>query len=736
MTEEIVFNGIRGDSGTYGLEPMTGEELAQHIREGAGGDSRQREELERRLTRDNVKKITAITRFLAKSTFEEAQRNADWKGQWLGKLAALLAQELLEGEYTKPEQIERLEGRLGSNINIEDTVVTIVTYLAESKSEELAKLLLEDLDEEPDNTRELKEQLKRAAMGQLDDLQASLLAESQVGVLESGEDAQRAWLEAFITGLRLVPIKALNSLRGVSVGTLAPLLGELDALAGRSDPTSSWLDKLTQDLNALPRAVSWNEILETLNKGLQARIEAPADPILWADVLDTLRKWLRRLYEPLAHLGLIEGLDPKDLAQAGWGLIFPASADVQHKEAIKDALKPLLDLRREQAGDLFRIYEDSAGYRPKETASQFVSRYGARVSDPVDPRKVPYYLLVVGSPEEVPFHFQYQLDVQYAVGRIDFDNLDAYINYAANVVAAETGGAAFPRKATFFGVSYPGDRATELSADHLVKPLCEYIHQRCGDGWKIGRVLPEDAKKAKLKALLGGDEDEKPALLFAASHGMEFDQEDPEGRQEPYQGALLCGDWEGPALQPGAIPRDYYLAGEDLADDADLQGLIAFFFACYSAGTPRFDEFTKQAFKDSGETITDHPFLAALPRAMLSLPKGALAVIGHVERAWGASYLGERSEYPGGRRSEQIAVFSSAVERLLSGHPVGSAMEYFNGRYAALSTELTDAIEKAELFGLALNPYELAEMWTANNDARGYIIVGDPAVRLPAALTT
>jgi hypothetical protein len=227
-------------------------------------------------------------------------------------------------------------------------------------------------------------------------------------------------------------------------------------------------------------------------------------------------------------------------------------------------------------------------------------------------------------------------------------------------------------------------------------------------------------------SLLGGAE--KPALLFAASHGMEFDKEDPEGRQERYQGALLCRDWDGPDLQPGKIPRDYYLAGEDLVGDVDLRGLIAFFFACYSAGTPRFDEYGKQAFKESGETITDRPFIAALPRAMLSLPKGALAVIGHVERAWGASYLGERE-------SEQIAVFSSAVERLLNGHPVGSAMEYFNGRYAALSTELTDAIEKAELFGMALNPYELAGMWTANNDARGYIVVGDPAVRLPAAQT-
>jgi hypothetical protein len=209
---------------------------------------------------------------------------------------------------------------------------------------------------------------------------------------------------------------------------------------------------------------------------------------------------------------------------------------------------------------------------------------------------------------------------------------------------------------------------------------------------------------------------------------MEYPRADPQARQLRYQGALLCQDWQGPEAETGAIPRDEYLAGEDVSCDANLLGLIAFFFACYSAGTPRFDEYSKQAFLERGETIADPPFIAALPRVMLSLPKGgALAVVGHVERAWGTWFLGQR-------QSEQIAHFSSAVERLLEGHPIGSAMEYLNGRYAALSTELTTTIEGVESFGYLVDPYELASLWTANNDARGYIVIGDPAVRLPVAL--
>lgn len=415
------------------------------------------------------------------------------------------------------------------------------------------------------------------------------------------------------------------------------------------------------------------------------------------------------------HYGVKEGVDPKKLDETGWGAILAHNAAPE----IKEALRPLLDLRREQAGERFRCYEGGNGYRVgKDNKNSFLARHGAGPG-PADPDKVPYYLLIVGGPDVIPYRFQSQLDVQYAVGRIHFETAEEYANYAQSVVAAETGRVKLARRLSFFGVANADDPATTSCEQSLVSPLFAKFKDR--PEWTVEAILKEQATKARLAGLLGGGE--TPALLFTASHGMEF----PLGhaKQFPHQGALLCGDWPGPKNFHGPIPQDFYFAGDDLTDDARLLGLIAFHFACYGAGTPELDEFAQQAFKGR-QAIAPKAFLSSLPTRMLSHPRGgALAAIGHVDRAWSTSFAWSGA-------GAQTTVFESTIQRLIEGHPVGSALEYFNERYAELSTVLTDELEEVQ-YGKIVDPYELAGMWTANNDARGYVILGDPAVRLPLA---
>jgi hypothetical protein len=263
------------------------------------------------------------------------------------------------------------------------------------------------------------------------------------------------------------------------------------------------------------------------------------------------------------------------------------------------------------------------------------------------------------------------------------------------------------------------DVPTTLSRTQLVEPLVQAL-ARNPAGWTVDLTPPAAADKARLGRLLG---DDAPALLFTASHGMFFPKDD--ARQVPHQGALLCGDWPGPQIWrgKGAIPADHYLAADDVGDDAQMAGLIAFHFACFGAGTPKLDDFPHLQATDP-QTITERAFVAHLPQRLLGHPKGgALAVIGHVERTWGYSYA---DEWQG--TDKQVGTFESMLRELMQGCPVGMAMEFFNDRYAALAADLT---EKQELvrYRLQITDEAMAGLWTANNDARAYVVLGDPAVR-------
>ena len=434
----------------------------------------------------------------------------------------------------------------------------------------------------------------------------------------------------------------------------------------------------------------------------------------------------------VGSFGVKEGVDVRDLGESGWGVIFPAcepgGAEARRQDAIVEALAPLLQLRHAQATrdhqNYYKEYRGKLGVQAGEGKQKWVARQGAGPG-PVDPDKIPYYLLIVADPRAISFRFQSQLGVQYAVGRLWFSSLDEFASYAASVVAAETQRPTLARRLAFFAATNPDDAATAASTRHLVTPLADLFQRDRYVGWSVERIVGEAATRQALEGLLRG----APALLFTATHGAGFPCGD--ALQLAHQGALVCQDWPGPRAWRQPLPERFYLAGDHLAADLDLRGRIAFLFACYGAGTPELDEFSRQDGRGRGP-IAPHPFVAALPSALLGRPRGgALAVIGHVERAWGHSFLWAGSG-PGGRVGAQTAVFESALKSLLGGAPVGAAMEVFDERYAELASDLSVALEEVE-HGGAVPEAELAGMWTANNDARGYAILGDPAVRLRVA---
>ncbi len=432
-------------------------------------------------------------------------------------------------------------------------------------------------------------------------------------------------------------------------------------------------------------------------------------------------RWLQRIWTRLAAPSLGLDADPTDLTQAGWGIVFHES----ESDLVKQALEPLVRHRREKVGsdDLVKVLE----YRQGEQLRDWLGRYGLTFGVK-EPTKVPFYLLLVGSPDKIPFLFGHQLDVEYAVGRLDFDRPVDYATYADSLIDYETS-AAVPngREVVFFGTRHKFDNATQLSADQLVAPLA--------DGQQAsGPVLPQpgvaqefdfrtrklwgaDALKAALAEVLSpGAGGKAPAFLFSATHGMGWPCGDKD--QAAKQGALLCQDWPG----FGRISPDHYFSAADLPPDAHVHGMVAFHFACYGAGTPASDRFVHEPGVQP-PTIAPKPFTAALPRALLAHPNGsALAVIGHVERAWGYSI--ETAE-----AGPQIKPFRNTIGRMLYGLPAGYAIKDFNERYASLSTSLSAILEEKGQ-GAKVPDTELVTAWIERNDSEGYVILGDPAVSL------
>ncbi|HEX6904687.1 MAG TPA: hypothetical protein VF789_33575 [Thermoanaerobaculia bacterium] len=410
----------------------------------------------------------------------------------------------------------------------------------------------------------------------------------------------------------------------------------------------------------------------------------------------------------------IPGVDPLRLDSAGWCVIFaPGTA------GIRDRMRRLLEHREKQAGGspLYKVIDYS---QEKPAKRKFLQSQDAPQGQP-DPAKLPYYVLLVGDPRTISFRFQYELDVQYAVGRLWLERPEDYERYADAVVDAETGEGLRPRRLTFFGVSNDDDPPTQRLRADLIEPLSRTFQQQHED-WEVRAHFDLEAKKEHLRDLLGGPE--TPALLVTGCHGLGFGIEEKrlkefQERQLAEQGALICQDWPGPVKWKGELLAGHYFTADDLRPQPDLRGLIAFQFACYSGGTPEVDNFFADNSLGMPRRLALEPFVARLPQRLLA--GGALAVLAHVDRAWTTTFS------PEGKRDPQV--FESTLKSLLAGEPLGWATEYLNQRYAELASELSHQFEDQAALK-DLDAEDFLRVWRATNDARNFVVLGDPAVRL------
>ena len=434
----------------------------------------------------------------------------------------------------------------------------------------------------------------------------------------------------------------------------------------------------------------------------------------------TLRSGIGRLFVGGPLLGASDDVDLTDPRSAGWSVVVASDAPPEARAAADR----LFEHRRDQTGvpaGCCKRFEYPAG-RPLRS---WLATIGAHASDIV-PTRLPYYITLVGSPAAIPFEAQSPLNTHYAVGRLAFDEPNGYERYVASLIEYENSMTVpTAREVAYWGTKNRGDAATVLSSEYLIRPLFGGVgaaENQSEDrpvaeerGFRSFCLAGPDATRANLADLLHGKSGAtRPAVLFTASHGLGWRQPHPD--QEAYQGALLCQDWPGLGTRPS---KEHCFGGSDIGVDARVHGLIAFLFACYGAGTPATDHFpTTRA--DRPVAIANRPFVAALPQRLLSQAAGgALAVVGHVELAWACSIrppqLGP-SVYP----------FRNFLSKVLRGWPVGHATRDFSDRASSAASYLADAFNSGDWPDDA----HLAAAWIERNDARNYVLLGDPVARL------
>jgi len=383
----------------------------------------------------------------------------------------------------------------------------------------------------------------------------------------------------------------------------------------------------------------------------------------------------------------------------------------------------LIEHRRRQAGVRYRRFTVDCA----ESARVFLRRHGA-LPGVVDPNRIPYYLLIVGDPDSIPFNFQQQLSVSLAVGRVFFKEVESYTHYAESLVDAETRGIAHSQRATFFAVQNDDDAVTVRLANQLIIPLAKQLSARLPE-WTVEVFTGSETTKPRLRRLIEGEQ--IPSFLLISSHGLQF----PPGHnnQEEKQGSIVCREWSGPRQQT-RITGEHYFSADDIDDHARFHGLIVFLLSDFSGGTPSVDDFLpkpsigKVSQGENGNVLAPKDFIGRLPQRLLSHPNGgALAIVARIQHSWTPSLnssLDNRSAF-------SVDVFEDVLTRLFRGRRIGHALRPICDLQASTAVLLADLVQEIQDGAALVSQEDVALLWARYADARSLIVLGDPAVRIP-----
>lgn len=446
-----------------------------------------------------------------------------------------------------------------------------------------------------------------------------------------------------------------------------------------------------------------------------------------------------------AHLDDISAA-ASDLAFQRWALVVPEGSQGQR---LVTAVQELVTRRTEdQRRDVLIIRVPPGMDRDRAVEWKdrvFPELHGRRQRDK------PRYLCILGDVDQVSLATQQVLAVDGFPGRVVCPDEQGYEAYASKIVTGERSPSRYEQARSLFYTVHDGTAATASGYRGLIQPcyeLCKSDRETDRRAFPAHDVIERGTRHGpdpdELLDLVSGDH---PSVLLSVSHGMGPPRArswTPEQARQR-QGAMQFGD-------AGALlPRD-------VATSAFLPGGMWLYFACFGAGTPSRSAYHHWLRMLDGQGMdglaplcsvlsglaTDGGFTSGVAQAALANPRGPATILGHMDLAWSYAYQDLPRDRASGRANagrgrNRAGDFAELIAALIRGERAGVMILALQRLLAAVGDRLNGHYDRQKRQGSAADgdtPAErlaLGNLWMRRQDLHGYVLLGDPAARLPLA---
>lgn len=409
--------------------------------------------------------------------------------------------------------------------------------------------------------------------------------------------------------------------------------------------------------------------------------------------------------------------------RVGWGVVLPHLPDASAAELAADddapaAIRRLIAARRQTLGRV-PIFRPFARTDPR--ALTLLNDFEAKNSPAIDGSpigvargKIPQYLLLCGTPEEISWELQYVLATRRYVGRLDLDD-DGLDHYVEALLAGWGQSAADVHRTLTWAVFHGSDDITSTLRAKITRPLHLKLAAD-GDIAAGAEFLDGKEIQATAEALIAALEAARPAFVSTSSHG----------RTEPLNntGAMaaqlgLLVDQQAANLDPAALLARW-----------QPDGAVWFAHACCSAGSKKASSFDG-LFDPAGEigsvltaVARTGDLTAPLPKQLLGAAKPLRAFIGQVEPTFDWTLV-----QPETGQSLTSTLVDPLYRQLFLAKPVGTALQDWYGRAASLNQAWIE--KRDQLVANGVVDASLLYPRLAAADVASTVLLGDPTATLP-----